>query len=227
MYISIYIYLSIYIAIETLDGDNMYLCEKCNKRRKSTKKLNILRFPQVLVVHLNRFRYNAMFREKLSTDVQFPLVGLNISPYLTHTVIKSENDDIDGDMDIDIDPATVTQTNLTPQSPISPTTPTSTHNTHNNTPNNIPTIKNTNKSNPNHPNHPNQDPILYDLAGVCHHSGSMQGGHYVAHVNTKCHGDDKWMCFNDTRVSGINPINIGGPSAYVLFYTLRNSNTNS
>lgn len=82
-------------------------------------------------------------------------------------------------------------------------------------------------------------PPLYDLAGVAHHSGSMNGGHYIAHVDTKDHsasergvGDAEggpaeesaqhWVCFNDARVSPTSSAGIGGPSAYILFYRQQN-----
>ena len=38
-----------FTAEEMLDGDNMYTCEKCKKKRKSVKRLSIYKYPQVLV----------------------------------------------------------------------------------------------------------------------------------------------------------------------------------
>lgn len=68
---------------------------------------------------------------------------------------------------------------------------------------------------------------VYDLIGVSNHHGNLHGGHYVAHVNVNA-GDkqsnpenSKWMCFNDSRVSNAIPTSIAGPTAYVLFYRLR------
>jgi ubiquitin C-terminal hydrolase len=67
----------------------------------------------------------------------------------------------------------------------------------------------------------------YDLIGVCNHSGSgMQGGHYVAHVNTSFWKNDKpqWMLYDDERVSNTKRAEqITGPSAYILFYVLKES----
>ena len=73
---------------------------------------------------------------------------------------------------------------------------------------------------------------IYDLLGVSHHSGGMHGGHYIAHVDTSLAADDRvtagstgggsrWMCFNDSRVSPTSTASLAGPSAYVLFYKLR------
>lgn len=125
-------------------------------------------------------------------------------------------------------------------------------------------------------------PPIYDLVGVSNHCGTLNGGHYIAHVDTnagaksyrehqkqqinrqdrqgsrngngsngnyddysqekyddnnqnrlntsaqgiteQCGNDDsRWMCFNDEHVSTASTANIIGPSAYVLFYRLRES----
>ena len=68
---------------EILDGENMFTCEMCKEKRKCTKKLSIFKYPRILVIHIMRFRYNEASREKLSTDVKFPLRGLSLSPYLS------------------------------------------------------------------------------------------------------------------------------------------------
>lgn len=35
------------------------------------------------VIHIKRFKYSSTRREKLSTDVHFPLAGLDLSPYVS------------------------------------------------------------------------------------------------------------------------------------------------
>lgn len=69
---------------ETLDGDNMATCTRCNARRPCTKRYSIHKFPRVLVVHLKRFSPNERFR-KLMTAVNFPMDGLDLSPYSDNT----------------------------------------------------------------------------------------------------------------------------------------------
>ena len=57
---------------------------------------------------------------------------------------------------------------------------------------------------------------IYDLYGVCNHSGRLQGGHYTSFVKTI---NDNWYHFNDTIVSKINNHKtIISPKAYCLFY---------
>ena len=125
----------------------------------------------VQVIHIKRFRYTTFLREKLSTDVSFPLAGLDMSSYMSadrkRLLEESSEEEI---------------------------------------------------------LHRKSVPV-YDLIGVSHHSGSMNGGHYVAHVDTSCGlggaSSARWMCFNDSRVSSASASNLGGPSAYVLFYRRR------
>ena len=69
-----------FTAEETLDGDNMYLCEKCKKKRKCVKRLTLYRLPKVLVIHIKRFSNS---RKKVSTDVHFPRVGLDLREYMS------------------------------------------------------------------------------------------------------------------------------------------------
>jgi ubiquitin C-terminal hydrolase len=57
---------------------------------------------------------------------------------------------------------------------------------------------------------------IYELYGVCNHSGGVQGGHYTACVKN---ANGKWYHFNDTSVSEIGIIDsIISPKAYCLFY---------
>lgn len=37
------------LAEEVLDGDNMYMCEKCKKKQRSVKQLTVYKYPMVLV----------------------------------------------------------------------------------------------------------------------------------------------------------------------------------
>jgi ubiquitin carboxyl-terminal hydrolase 2/21 len=73
--------LELFTREETLDGDEKPTCAKCQTRRKCTKSLSIQRFPKVLVIHLKRFAPSERFRGKLSTTVEYPLNGLDMTPY--------------------------------------------------------------------------------------------------------------------------------------------------
>ena len=45
-----------FTAEEMLDGEEMYSCEVCKKKSRSIKKLYIYRLPDILVIHMKRFR---------------------------------------------------------------------------------------------------------------------------------------------------------------------------
>ena len=44
--------------VEILDGDNKYLCEKCNIKVKAFKKLSLRKLPENLIISLKRFEFD-------------------------------------------------------------------------------------------------------------------------------------------------------------------------
>ena len=57
---------------------------------------------------------------------------------------------------------------------------------------------------------------IYELYGVCNHSGNTSGGHYTSYVKN---ANGKWYHFNDTSVAEVALIeSIISTKAYVLFY---------
>jgi ubiquitin carboxyl-terminal hydrolase 8 len=62
----------------------------------------------------------------------------------------------------------------------------------------------------------NKKSFVYDLYGVCNHSGSVSGGHYTSFVKN---ANGKWYHFNDTSVTEIALDNqIISTKAYCFFY---------
>jgi ubiquitin C-terminal hydrolase len=104
---------------ETLDGDNKIQCCKCNnKRRKASKRMQVSRFPRVLVVHVKRFNYSANGSKgglgsslgltggagagvttKINTPVHVPLEGLDMTPYSCITLDDDKGDSIKPEQD--------------------------------------------------------------------------------------------------------------------------------
>lgn len=78
-----------FFSADELKGDNMYSCEKCNKLRNGVKYSRVLALPEMLCVHLKRFRHDLSYSSKISSPVHFPLNGLDMRPYL-HKDCKSE-----------------------------------------------------------------------------------------------------------------------------------------
>jgi ubiquitin carboxyl-terminal hydrolase 8 len=61
-----------------------------------------------------------------------------------------------------------------------------------------------------------KESYIYDLYGICNHSGSSYGGHYTAFIKN---ANGKWYHFNDTNVKEITNLQeLITPKAYCLFY---------
>lgn len=72
-----------FCAMEELLGTERYLCEACKTLNESQKELRIARLPEILCIHLKRFRYDSYFSSKLSTHVLFPITDLDLKPFCT------------------------------------------------------------------------------------------------------------------------------------------------
>ena len=56
---------------------------------------------------------------------------------------------------------------------------------------------------------------IYDLYGVCNHTGGTSGGHYFAYVKN---ANGKWYCFNDMDVTPMTDLsNIITNKCYCVF----------
>ncbi|XP_039263607.2 ubiquitin carboxyl-terminal hydrolase 31-like [Styela clava] len=68
---------------EELGIEDSWDCPHCHKAKQGTvKKLSLYTLPDVLIVHLKRFQAVNDKRNKLNTRVDFPIMGLDMSPYL-------------------------------------------------------------------------------------------------------------------------------------------------
>nr|XP_039270024.1 ubiquitin carboxyl-terminal hydrolase 20-like [Styela clava] len=76
--------LSAFFSADELKGDNMYSCNKCNKLRNGMKYCKLLKVPEVLCIHLKRFRHEYLmsYSSKISSPVSFPITGLNLRQFL-------------------------------------------------------------------------------------------------------------------------------------------------
>ncbi|RKP38387.1 hypothetical protein BJ085DRAFT_42737 [Dimargaris cristalligena] len=71
-----------FVQEEILDGDDQWFCPRCQVHRRTSKRLVITRLPDVLIIHLKRFSFSGPFRNKLETDVDFPVRGLNMDRFI-------------------------------------------------------------------------------------------------------------------------------------------------
>ena len=57
---------------------------------------------------------------------------------------------------------------------------------------------------------------IYDLYGICNHSGGVSGGHYTAFIKN---ANDNWYHCNDTNIQKIGNTDVlKSPKAYCFFY---------
>ncbi|CAJ0935254.1 unnamed protein product, partial [Mesorhabditis belari] len=74
--------LDAFFTPDKLVGDDMYSCEKCKKLRNGVKTCLMSQLPEVLCIHLKRFRHDNFSSSKIWTRVDFPLFGLDASRWM-------------------------------------------------------------------------------------------------------------------------------------------------
>lgn len=65
-----------------LAPDDAWRCPHCKVPQQGTVKLSLWTLPEILIIHLKRFRQVAEQRHKLTTLVRFPLRGLDMAPHV-------------------------------------------------------------------------------------------------------------------------------------------------
>jgi hypothetical protein len=60
---------------ELLENENKCFCEKCHQTTTSERKIEIMKFPSILCIHLLRYKYNRLTNNKVKTrfKVKYPL----------------------------------------------------------------------------------------------------------------------------------------------------------
>ncbi|CAG9124933.1 unnamed protein product [Plutella xylostella] len=73
--------LAAFFSADELKGDNMYSCSRCSKLRNGVKISRLVRLPEVVCIHLKRFRHELAYSSKLAAAVTFPTTSLDLAPY--------------------------------------------------------------------------------------------------------------------------------------------------
>lgn len=221
---------------ETLDGNNQYFCERCNKKCNAHKGLKFSKFPYIMTLHLMRFDfdYNTMYRIKLNDKVEFPL-KLNLNNFISNNKNGLDKEEALSEgfpeelfgSGSKCDDSSYTGTDSSSA---------------------LDEIDQDEDEGIDLTQHRHEDkrggdlnsenepigPYMYELYAIMIHSGSASGGHYYAYI--KDFKTDQWLCFNDQSVSVITMDDIersfgGGPvrgyysgqytsstNAYMLMY---------
>ena len=72
---------------EKLTEENKWYCPKCKMHQLAEKKMEIFTCPEILILHLKRFKNNS----KLGNKVNFPIEGLDMGKYLTYNEIETSD----------------------------------------------------------------------------------------------------------------------------------------
>lgn len=201
--VSLYDCLDLYFREEKLQDENAWLCPSCQKRTASTKKLTLWTLPDMLIVHLKRFRQSTTIRTKLSTPVAYPLTELDMRPY-----VDDRNEGRNAGQNASSRWGSRSSSRGRSQS-----------------------VGRDSHSLPSRWMQPWKRPGLrwtrldsdydsrsstYDLVAVCNHSGSLFSGHYTATCRNPV--NLQWYHFDDTAVSPVKDCEVMSPNAYLLFY---------
>ncbi|XP_078081601.1 ubiquitin carboxyl-terminal hydrolase 43a [Mustelus asterias] len=81
----------LYTKEEQLAPDDAWRCPHCKNLQQGMVKLNLWTLPDILIIHLKRFRQMGERRTKLSTLVKFPLLGLDMTPHVAKRTQSAKN----------------------------------------------------------------------------------------------------------------------------------------
>lgn len=228
-----------FVMPETLDGNNQYFCEKCDKKCDAHKGLKFKKFPYLLTLHLKRFDfdYSTLNRIKLNDKVTFPQ-QFNLNGFITeHSTTKPNDIASIGSVEsaVKSDDCSTTDSVLDEEGGGSQCN----QNHYQESTQDYPDegidmsvngdCKSLMSNSTSIDSASHSGPYIYDLFAIMIHSGSASGGHYYAYI--KDFETGAWYSFNDTTVTPITQEDIqksfGGSGTYKSYYSSFSSSTNA
>ena len=210
---------SLYTKAERLGDGDAWFCPQCKRKQEVVKRMGLWSLPDVLIIHLKRFRQTSNHSSnKLSTLVDFPLEGYDMSPFVTNASLEERFNQPEQPQD----------------QPLLEQPPNDTVIEQNNQ-NRLWTnmLSSFKKDKDLQPRQPQQPPasikannFVYDLYAVCnHHGDDLQGGHYTATCRNPT--DGQWYSFDDVHTSKVEEPDVVSQDAYILFYQKQSLTSNN
>ncbi|CBN75129.1 ubiquitin carboxyl-terminal hydrolase [Ectocarpus siliculosus] len=200
--------LDAFFSPERLRGANQYHCDGCGCKKEADKSTSLLHAPEILMLHVKRFRRGYLWSHKVHNRVVFPLHDLDVSRWLSdHALESSVNQQrASGTSGGDAHrKSSVRRGSASPDgggyygggsataaaaaaaesvaAAFSPSSPA---------------------------------PVLYDLVGLVEHTGGLEHGHYTSY--TRDDGSATWYHFNDTITTKVSQDTVSSASPYILVY---------
>ncbi|KAM9311886.1 ubiquitin carboxyl-terminal hydrolase 50 [Gastrophryne carolinensis] len=72
----------------TLTWMDRIFCYYCKAKQDASLEMQIIKPPKVLILHLKRFEYQGQVKQKLKTNVIFPLHNLDLSPFVASCSVR-------------------------------------------------------------------------------------------------------------------------------------------
>lgn len=87
-----------FVEVETLDGDNQWHCEKCDKKVDIEKGLRFLSFPYILTFQLKRFDFDMQYLKKVKVHEKVTFdTTMDLADYLRDGRVRgADGEVIDG-----------------------------------------------------------------------------------------------------------------------------------
>jgi hypothetical protein len=84
-----------FCKVQQLSISDNWRCPRCKEHREGKQNLTLWRLPDLLTFHIKRFNCSARWREKITTKVNFPLTGLDMTEWCHNESPVIQNDSKD------------------------------------------------------------------------------------------------------------------------------------
>jgi ubiquitin C-terminal hydrolase len=80
-----------YCKEQTLSVNDFWCCSTCKDIREGKQSMSLWRLPDILTIHMKRFNCSERWKEKITTRVNFPVTGLDMSQHVDPSAPKDSN----------------------------------------------------------------------------------------------------------------------------------------